>query len=119
MHNVITQLVDPDDDFLTSQSIVTTFFDGSAETEATAVIINDAIPEGNETFTLRISDISSGAIGALNTMQLIIRANDQPYGVFQYHMVGTQHSLRTMKFQYHCLQLGFAVIRSARTSKCW
>lgn len=79
--------MDTDNDFFSS-SIITTFADGSAETEATAVIRNDALPEGNETFTLTISDLSTGAvIGAVNTMQLIIRANDQPYGLFQYHMV--------------------------------
>lgn len=73
-------------DFFTG-SIVTTFADGSDEAEATVVIRNDAIPETNETFTLRIVGLSSGAIGVMNTMQLIISANDQPHGLLQFHMV--------------------------------
>lgn len=75
-----------DMDFFT-ENIVTTFADGSAETQATAVIRNDAIPETNETFIFTITDVSSGQIGALNSMQLIIRANDQPNGLFQYSTV--------------------------------
>ena len=82
--------MDNDNDFLTSESIVTTFADGSSQTQATAVIVNDAIPEGNETFILTISEVSSGLIGSLSTMRLIIRANDQPYGLFQYHMVSVR-----------------------------
>lgn len=65
-----------------------TFLDGSTENSATLVIRNDAIPEGNETFTLTIVEARNGAvIGSRNTMQLIIRASDRPHGLIQFHSV--------------------------------
>lgn len=79
--------MDPNNDIF-SDSLVTTFADGSSQTTATVVIINDNIPEGNETFTLTISGLSSGAqTGTRPSMQLIIRASDEPYGSFQYNTV--------------------------------
>lgn len=67
---------------------MTTFDDGSSQTTATAVLRNDNIPEGNETFTLTISSLSSGAqVGARSSMQIIVRASDEPYGRFQFDTV--------------------------------
>lgn len=88
MHFIFLQLVDPNSDLISS-SIVTTFADGSNTATATAVIRNDAIPETNETFTLTISGLSPEAaqIGSPSSMQLIIRANDQPFGLFQFRPV--------------------------------
>lgn len=82
----VFQLLDPADDFV-SDSIVTTFADGDDQATATAVIRNDNLPEGNETFTLTISGLSSGEIGDASSMQLIIRANDEPNGRFQFDAV--------------------------------
>lgn len=82
------QFLDPNGDFFSGSGIVTTFADGSGQTTATAVIRNDNIPEGNETFTLTISSLSSGAqVGSRASMQLIIRANDEPYGRLLFHNV--------------------------------
>ena len=55
---------------------------------ATVVIRNDAVPEGNETFTLQITGARFGAeVGVRDTMQLIIRASDEPHGAFQFDSV--------------------------------
>ena len=52
------------------------------------VIRNDAVPEGNETFTLQITGARFGAeVGERDTMQLIIRASDEPYGALQFDSV--------------------------------
>ena len=65
-----------------------TFSNGVAQSSATVVIQNDRLPEGNETFTLRITGARFGAeIGERDTMQLIIRASDEPYGAFQFDTV--------------------------------
>ena len=68
---------------------MTTFNDGVDRVSATAVILNDNIPEGNETFTLMISELVpiSAEIGALSLMQLVITANDQPHGLVQFDSV--------------------------------
>lgn len=78
--------MDPNSDFLAT-SLVTTFADGANQTMATAVIINDNTPEGNETFTLTISSSAGAQIGPRPSMQLIIRASDEPHGLFQFDMV--------------------------------
>ena len=80
--------MDPDSDF-SFQSLVTTFNDGVDRVSATAVIINDNIPEGNETFSLMISELvpTTAQIGALSSMQLVIAANDQPHGLLQFDSV--------------------------------
>ena len=58
------------------------------QSSATVVIRNDAVPEGNETFTVEITGARFGAeVGERNTMQLIIRASDEPYGAFQFESV--------------------------------
>ena len=93
LHMLYLQLMDPNGDFSSGTSIVTTFADGSSQSTATAVINNDNIPEGNETFTLTILDVSSGAmVGTPASMQLIIRANDEPHGRFQFDTVSHQCS---------------------------
>ena len=54
------------------------------------MVRNDAVPEGNETFTVEISGARFGAeVGDRSTMQLIIRANDEPFGAFQFDTVNT------------------------------
>lgn len=85
--NAHLQVTDPNGDFF-SRSIVTSFSDGATSASAVGIILNDNIPEGNETFTLTITSVSSGAtIGARSTLSLTIRANDEPYGLLQFHMV--------------------------------
>ena len=59
-------------------------------TQASAIVVvrNDAVPEGNETFTVQITGARFGAeVGNRNTMQLIIRANDEPHGALQFDSV--------------------------------
>ena len=70
------------------------FASGVTEASATVVIRNDAVPEGNETFTVEITGARFGAeVGETNTMQLIIRANDEPYGSFQFDSVRVYMSI--------------------------
>lgn len=81
------QLQDPNNDFL-ANSIVVTFASGSDEASAVALLRNDDVPEGNETFLLTISDVGSGAqIGSPSVIQLIIRASDQPFGLLRFDEV--------------------------------
>lgn len=55
---------------------------------ATLILLNDAIPEGNETFIVQITSTRLGAeIGRQNTLILVVRANDEPYGQFQFDQV--------------------------------
>ena len=64
------------------------FPDGSASEQGSMIVINDAIPEGNETFLLRITETRFGAdIGAMDTMLLTIQASDEPFGKFQFNEV--------------------------------
>lgn len=58
------------------------------------------MPEGNETYTVEISSVASGAeIGAVNTMQLVILANDEPHGNFQFVEVS-----KAMILSYYIVQ---------------
>ena len=84
----LQQLSDPDAD-LSTANIVTTFQDGTDRVSATALIINDDDPEGNETFILTISELvpRTAQIGVLSSMRLVIRANDQPNGILQFDLV--------------------------------
>lgn len=70
---------------------MTTFNDGMDRVSAVAVIINDNIPEGNETFILTISELvpTTAQIGGLSSMMLVIRANDQPHGSLQFDPVSS------------------------------
>lgn len=64
------------------------FLDGVTQASAVVIVRNDAVPEGNETFTVRITGARFGAeVGNRSTMQLIIRANDEPHGAFQFDQV--------------------------------
>ena len=48
-------------------------------------LINDAVPEGNETYLVEIISVGGGAeIGTVSAMQLVILANDEPHGRFQF-----------------------------------
>ena len=55
---------------------------------ATLILRNDEIPEGNETFIVQITGTRLGAeIGSQNTMELVVRANDEPHGQFRFDQV--------------------------------
>ena len=94
--------MDPNNDFL-STTLVVTFADGSGQVSATAVIRNDNIPEGNETFTLTITAVSGGAqIGSLSSMELIIRASDEPHGLLQFDTVRIISSFSSLTINKMC-----------------
>ena len=74
-------------DFLSTTNNVL-FPDGSASAQGSMIVINDAIPEGNETFLLRITGTLFGAgIGPMDTMLLTIQASDEPFGKLQFSEV--------------------------------
>lgn len=71
-----------------SRNVVVAFADGVTTASATLILVNDVIPEGNETFIVQITSTRLGAeIGRQNTMELVVRANDEPYGQFQFSQV--------------------------------
>ena len=71
-----------------SHSASVEFGDGATEADGILVLTNDLVPEGNETFTVRIADTRFGAeVGSVSTMQLTISANDEPHGEFTFQMV--------------------------------
>ena len=75
------------DDFQISSNGVQ-FPDGITSADGTLILTNDDLPEGNETFTVRIVDARFGAeIGALSELTLTVRASDDPYGRFQFDQV--------------------------------
>jgi len=63
------------------------FFDGMSDASASLSIINDDIAEGNETFIVEIVSVTGAAIGSPNTTELVILANDEPYGRVQFNQV--------------------------------
>ena len=74
-------------DFLSVSNSVL-FPGGSASEVGSMIVVNDAIPEGNETFLLQIIVTQFGAgIGAMDTMLLTIQASDEPFGKFQFSEV--------------------------------
>ncbi len=76
------------DDFL-SPNVVVIFDDGATTSNAVFSLLNDNLPEGNETFLLEITFARLGAeIGAQNTMTLVITANDEPHGQLGFSQVG-------------------------------
>ena len=78
------------DDFFSTNSVVS-FGNGVTSASATLILVNDAIPEGNETFIVQITSTRYGAeIGSQNTLILVVRANDEPYGRFQFDQVGEE-----------------------------
>lgn len=57
------------------------FNDGVSSTTGTLILINDAIPEGNETFLVMIVDARFGAeLGTQTSLLLTVQASDEPYG---------------------------------------
>ena len=84
---MLIQISGDGSDFLATTSVVS-FNDGVATSDATLVIVNDNLPEGNETFTVTITDARNGAeIGIRNTMTLVILASDEPFGSMQFDSV--------------------------------
>ena len=78
------------DDFFSTNNVVF-FGNGVTSASATLILVNDAIPEGNETFIVQITSTRYGAeIGSQNTLILVVRANDEPYGRFQFDQVGEE-----------------------------
>ncbi len=70
------------------------FDDGVTSSSVTAFIVDDALPEGNETFTVVIDDARNGAeVGLRNTMILVIQASDEPFGAVQFQAVSSQNYL--------------------------
>lgn len=64
------------------------FLNGITSTTGSLIVQNDVIPEGNETFLLRIIDARFGAeVGSANTMLLTVIASDDPYGQLQFNQV--------------------------------
>ena len=71
-----------------SRNVVVAFADGVTTASATLLLVTDVIPEGKETFIVQITSTRLGAeIGRQNTMELVVRANDEPYGQFQFSQV--------------------------------
>ena len=64
------------------------FSDGMVSASGTLFILNDAMPEGNETFLVNITSVFGGAgIGSPSILELTITANDDPYGGVQFSQV--------------------------------
>ena len=75
------------DDFFNPSAVVT-IPDGVTTVNTVLVLINDNIPEGNETFLVEITGTRLGAeIGAQNTMELVVMANDEPHGQLEFEQV--------------------------------
>ena len=59
------------------------FGDGVSEQNITVYVMNDSEPEGDEAFTITLKGNSEGtSIGSPKTLEVVIRANDDAYGVF-------------------------------------
>ena len=68
------------EDFL-SVSNTAIFSDGQSTATGTLVLVNDVIPEGNETFIVEIVDTRFGAEpGSQTTLLLTVQASDEPHG---------------------------------------
>ena len=90
-------------DFLTT-SVVATFLEGETNAVANVFVINDNIPEGNETFTVVISDALSGAeVGLRSSMELVISANDEPFGSVQFDAVSDTINMCVCVYHLCCL----------------
>lgn len=64
------------------------FSDGMESASGTLFILNDVIPEGNETYLVNITSIFGRAtIGSPSILELTITANDEPYGRVQFSQV--------------------------------
>lgn len=99
-------------DFFSSSDAVS-FTNGQTTANAVLLLRNDAVPEGNETFIVEITGETpkkhskmfylrfciikslfwlagtrfGAEIGSVSRLVLIVRANDDPYGEFQFSMV--------------------------------
>jgi len=80
------QVTDPGNDFFTDE-VVAFFADGSSTATAVLTVVNDLIPENNETFVWRIVNSGLAQIGTRPSIEVVIRASDQPQGVLQFAMV--------------------------------
>ena len=79
-------MTDPNNDFF-SNEVVAFFSDGSSTAMAVLVVVNDVIPENNETFIWRLVDTGQAELGSSPTIEVIILASDQPHGLLQFTMV--------------------------------
>ncbi|XP_068693739.1 adhesion G-protein coupled receptor V1-like isoform X3 [Montipora foliosa] len=83
---VVTQTVGPSDFSILGysggeQTLV--FEDGVSEQHITINVTDDSLPEGDETLTITLTRNSGKtAIGSPKTLEVVIRANDDAYGVF-------------------------------------
>ena len=65
-------------------------------------IVNDNIPEGNETFIIEIFSTVGIAVGSPNTTEIVIQASDEPNGRVQFNQVCTVHVLVLTQFICTC-----------------
>lgn len=65
------------------------FNDGMTTASGTLFVQGDETPEGNETFIVEIFSVFGAAIGSPDTLELIILANDEPYGFVEFSQVGS------------------------------
>lgn len=81
-------------DFI-GNSQVGSFYPGGPDTSSvTFTVLDDTIPEIEETFTFSLDVKTSGVIkGSENIAVVTIRANDDAYGVFGFVDVGTYTSI--------------------------
>lgn len=79
-------MVDVDSDFFANEAVAF-FSDGSSQAVAVVTVVNDNIPEGNETFVWRIVNTGVAQLGRRNSTEVIISASDQPHGELQFAMV--------------------------------
>ncbi len=87
-HSTPTQIQNANDGDFLATTYVASFEEGVTSSSVTAFIVDDALPEGNETFTVVIDDARNGAeVGLRNTMTLIILASDAPFGAVQFQAV--------------------------------
>ena len=88
------------DEFL-SVSNTALFSDGVSSTIGTLVLINDALPEGNETFVVEIVDARFGAeLGSLTTLLLTVEASDEPNGRISFDEVSIIIIIKTLTSPY-------------------
>ena len=69
-----------------------TFTDGQTNTNGFLIIINDATPEINQTFIVRITQASFGAeLGSISNLRLTIIASDNAFGVISFDAVSQKN----------------------------
>lgn len=66
------------------------FAEGETESNGFLVLINDAVPEVNQTYIVDIIDARFGAeVGPNDRLYLTVRASDDPFGRIQFESVST------------------------------